>query len=95
MGTGEVLQVYVKDMESAYAAPNAKLCAFQRFFLSGGESGTLEIKLDREAFTVVNNEGERVTEGRRFQVSVGLGQPDERTRELTGKECITFIVERR
>ena len=95
VGTGEVLQVYVKDMESAYAAPNAKLCAFQRFFLSGGESGTLEIKLDREAFTVVNNEGERVTEGRRFQVSVGLGQPDERTRELTGKECITFIVERR
>lgn len=95
VGTGEVLQVYVKDMESAYATPNAKLCAFQRFFLSGGESSTLEIKLDREAFTVVNEEGERVEDGRRFQVSVGLGQPDERTRELTGKECITFIVERR
>ncbi len=94
VSTGEVVQVYVKDLDSTYGTPNARLGAFQRVFLSGGESRDLEIKLDREAFTVVNEEGERMTDGRRFLISIGLGQPDERTRELTGKECIEFIVER-
>lgn len=92
VATGEVLQVYIKALDCADAATNGKLCAFRRISLAGGEEKQVELKLDRDAFTVVNESGERMEAAGRFQVSVGLGQPDERTRELTGRECITFVI---
>ncbi len=93
--TGEVLQAYVKALDSEYAAPNAKLCAFQRIFLSGGERKQVQLRLGKVAFTVGNGEGEWVIDGIRFLLSVGLGQPDERTRELTGRECVSFVAEKK
>lgn len=90
--TGEVVQVYIKDLDSVYAAPNAKLCAFSRVFVPGGGSKEVELELDGDAFTVVNEKGEKVQDGHRFLVSVGLGQPDERTRELTGSSGIAFTI---
>lgn len=90
--TGEVIQVYIRDLDSAYAPVNGKLCAFERVFLKGGESRDVEIRLDKDAFTVVDENGDKKTGGSRFRIGVGLGQPDERTRELTGKENIVFTV---
>ena len=93
IATGEVIQVYIKDMESVHATPNGKLCAFHRVFLAGGESEEVNIAIGRDAFTVVNEKGEKLVDGSRFLVSVGLGQPDARTQELTGKACILFVVQ--
>lgn len=93
--TGEVVQVYVKAAESAHATPNGKLCAFSRVFLNGGETKEVELKIGADAFTVVNEEGERLVDGSLFQFSAGLGQPDARTRELTGKEWVAFTVKRK
>ena len=95
MATGEVVQAYVEALESDYAAPNGKLCAFGRVFLNGEETGETELIIGNDAFTVVNEEGERIVDGGKFRVSIGLGQPDERTRELTGKDCIVFTVDRK
>ncbi|MCI8798437.1 MAG: glycoside hydrolase family 3 protein [Lachnospiraceae bacterium] len=93
--TGEVVQIYVKASESAHATPNGKLCAFSRVFLNGAETKEVELKIGTDAFTVVNEEGERLVDGRRFLFSAGLGQPDERTRELTGRECVAFTLQRK
>ena len=93
--TGEVVQIYVKALESANATPGGKLCAFSRVFLNGGETKEVELKIGTEAFTVVNEEGERLVDGSLFQFSAGLGQPDARTRELTGKEWVAFTVKRK
>lgn len=90
--TGEVVQVYIKDLDSPHAPAHPKLCAFSRIFLTASESGEVSLELDKDAFTVVNEEGEKAEEGHRFLVSVGLGQPDERTRELTGKSSIVFTI---
>jgi len=90
--TNEVVQVYIRALDSPYAAPAAKLCGFQRVFLKAGGEKKLSVSMDRDAFTVVNDRGERVSGGSRFELSLGFGQPDERTRELTGKECIRFIL---
>lgn len=84
--------MYVKNLDSVYDAPNAKLCGFSRVFLPGGGSAETTVKIPREAFEVVTDAGERVQDGHRFRISVGLGQPDERTRELSGRECISFTV---
>lgn len=87
----EVVQVYVKA-DSANAAPNGKLCGFARVALKPGESRTVEIPLDKDAFTVINDKGEKLVDSSSFTVSVGFGQPDERTRILTGQECIQFTI---
>ena len=90
--TGEVVQVYIRAEDAPDATPAAKLCGFARTQVKAGGEASVTIPVDAEAFTVVNQEGERLVEGKTFTISVGLGQPDARTRALTGKECITFIV---
>ncbi|MDE6673723.1 MAG: fibronectin type III-like domain-contianing protein, partial [Acetatifactor sp.] len=92
MATGEVVQVYIKAQEAPDATPAAKLCGFARTRVEAGGEASVTIPIGAEAFTVVNEEGERLVEGRTFTVSVGLGQPDARTKALTGKDCITFTV---
>ncbi len=87
----EVLQVYIKA-DSSNAVPNGKLCGFARVSLKSGESRCVKIPLDRDAFTVINDKGEKLIDSSSFAVSVGFGQPDERTKALTGKECTEFTV---
>ncbi len=91
-GTGEVVQVYIRAEDAPDATPAAKLCGFARTWVPAGGEASVTVPIGAEAFTVVNEEGERLVEGKTFTVSVGLGQPDARTRALTGKDCITFIV---
>ena len=88
----EVVQVYVKA-DSANATPNGKLCGFARVALAPGESKKVAVPVDKDAFTVINDQGEKLTDSSSFAVSVGFGQPDERTKELTGKECLGFTVQ--
>lgn len=88
----EVVQVYIRDEDSAHATPAPKLCGFARVSLQPGETKQVQIPVDRDAFTVVNDEGERLVDGTHFTVSAGFGQPDARTRELTGKEGISMRI---
>lgn len=88
----EVAQVYIRDEDSAHATPAPRLCGFARVSLQPGETKQVRIPVDRDAFTVVNDEGERLVDGTHFTVSTGFGQPDARTRELTGKECISVKI---
>lgn len=88
----EVVQVYVKAVESADATPNAKLAGFKRVSVKAGETVTVEIPMDKDALTVINDNGEKVSGGAKYAVSVGFGQPDARTKALTGKECVEFTI---
>lgn len=92
MVTGEVVQIYIKAEEAQDATPAAKLCGFARTQVEAGGEASVTVPVSAEAFTVVNEDGERLVEGKTFTVSVGLGQPDARTRALTGRECITFTI---
>ena len=62
MATDDVVQVYVKDLDSEFAPTNPCLCGFKRIHLDVNEEKTFEIELNKNAYTVINNEGER-TEG--------------------------------
>ncbi len=88
MGTDEVLQVYVKNGDSPDAIPNPALCAFARISLNPGEEKEIHIPVSEKAFTVVKEDGSRVSEGNLFDIYVGLNQPDERSVALTGKRPI-------
>ena len=88
----EVVQVYIKALDSMDATPNERLCGFARVSVKAGGQAEVKVPLDRDALTVINDEGEKVSGGSRYAVSVGFGQPDTRTEELTGKKCRKMIL---
>lgn len=90
--TDEVIQLYIKDLESADAPTNPILCGFRRVHLAAGESKTLEIPLDSMAFTVVNQKGQRISGSGHWKLYAHIGQPDARTEELTGKIAISIAL---
>lgn len=75
----EVVQVYVSHKNAPVTVPLRSLKAFKRIHLQAGEAQTLNFTLPAEAFSVINNENDRVILPGEFEISVGGGQPDEKT----------------
>lgn len=88
----EVVQVYIKALDSTDATPNERLCGFARVSVKTGGQAVVQVPVDRDALTVINDEGEKVSGGSRYAVSVGFGQSDARTEELTGKKCRKMVL---
>ena len=88
----EVVQVYIRALDSADATPHGKLCGFARVSVKSGERVEISVPMDKDALTVINEEGEKVSGGSRYAVSVGFGQPDQRTEELSGKKTVNFTL---
>ena len=84
--TEEVVQLYIKDLESPLAVRNHSLCGFKRVFLEPGEKKTLSFTVANRAMTVVDEAGERHIDSRNFKIFAGISQPDDRSRALTGKK---------
>ena len=47
-----------------------------------------------KAFTVVDENGKRVEDGRKYEIFAGCSQPDERSIELTGTAPVKIIWEK-
>lgn len=58
--TDDVILVYVKDTKSKFAPTNPCLQGFKRVHLKANEENTFEIELSKNAFSVINDEGERI-----------------------------------
>ena len=93
--SGDVLQVYVDCPDSEYAPANPRLCGFKRVFLPAGAKETVEIQLDPNTLTVVNEEGRRVSGGSHYVFYTGTSQPDARSIRLTGKKPVEICYERK
>ena len=87
----EVLQVYVR-VDSPDEVPNHHLAAFLRVQLAAGSRREISVPVDRAAFSVVNDWGERVFDAAGATLYVGFGQPDARTAVLTGKHGVTLSL---
>ncbi|MCI9341931.1 MAG: glycoside hydrolase family 3 protein [Lachnospiraceae bacterium] len=83
--TDDVVQLYIKNTVSGYAVKNPALCAFRRVHVKAGESVEAILTIAGRAFTVVNDKGERIMDGNKFDLYAGTSQPDGRSMELTGK----------
>ena len=91
--TEDVVEVYIKNLESAYAVKNHSLCGFARVELEPGEEKKIEISIPESAFMVIDDSGEKRRDGNRFRLSVGTSQPDERSFELTGIHPVEVEIE--
>lgn len=94
MAGEEIVEVYIKDLESPNAVLNASLCAFKRVHLKPGETKRVELPIREKSFMAVDENGEYKLEGTRFQIYVGGSQPDKRSRELLRQEPIALYLKR-
>lgn len=90
--TDEVIQIYLKDMQSPLAVKNAQLCAFARVTVQAGETGSVVLRIAPEAFQVVDEEGGRLVDSDLFTLYAGTSQPDARSAALTGKQPVELSV---
>ncbi len=72
----EVVQLYVRDLVASTARPRKQLRAFRRVHIQPGETVTVQLKLDRSAFEVVNPAMKRVVEPGEFEIQVGASSDD-------------------
>ena len=84
----DVVEVYIKDLESSFAVPNFNLCSFKAVDLEAGEEKEIKLTIDKLAFTVVDEEGQRFIDSKKFKVFVGTNAPNTRSCQLTGKKPI-------
>jgi len=82
--TEDVLQIYVRDMQSQHEVPRCRLCAFKRISLRAGEAAEISLEPDRKAFTVVNDEGERIDGSGSYRLWAGFCSPGELGEKLCG-----------
>lgn len=87
--TEEVVQCYIKNINSKYAVLNHSLASFNRVTLEKGERKIVKLEVDKTSLEVVNDEGKRILDGKEFILYVGVSQPDQRSLELTGVEVLS------
>ena len=90
--TKDVIQAYIKP-DSNHAPLHPRLCAFTKELFLPGETKTIILPIPIDAFTVVNDKGERIPGGTSFELHIGTGQPDSRTAELSGHKSFSFTIE--
>jgi len=91
--TEDVVQLYIKDNKSAHAVRNHRLCGFQRVKLEAGESVTVKIAIDKTAFDVVDDEGNRFVDSDSFTLYAGICQPDELSQKLSGTRAVSVEIQ--
>ena len=88
----EGVQLYVKDLEASTRVPNWQLRGVENVCLEAGETKKVALELSARDFALITEAGECVVEPGAFRIAIGGQQPDERSRELTGKSVDCFEV---
>ncbi len=79
----EKIQVYVSPLSPSVETPRWELKAFKAVYLKKGEKTGISIDLPLNAFTLVNENGERFIERGAFRIYAGGSQPGKRSCALT------------
>ena len=78
----EVVQLYIRDLVASTARPRKQLCAFKRVHIPAGETVTVELPLQPEAFSLVNPRMRRVIEPGQFELQAGASSEDIRLTQI-------------
>lgn len=71
--------------------PRYSLCGFERLSLEPGESKTVTFEISRRSLETVLEDGRRAVLKGSYIIHAGTGQPDERTKELFGRNVTLSI----
>ncbi len=91
----EVVQLYLKDVETSVVAPKWQLRGVKKINLLPNEQIEVSFNLLPEDMMLINNEGESVLEAGSFEIYVGGSQPDTRSTALTNSNVLkaSFVLE--
>lgn len=91
---GEVVQLYVRDVEASVGVPHFNLRGFARIELTPGQDEVVSFVLSPRDLSLIDEQGRRKLEPGRFAIYVGGSQPDARSRELLGRapSCVELEV---
>jgi beta-glucosidase len=90
MKARDTVQVYIKAERPD--TPNAQLKAFIKVELEASQTKNISMNLRPEAFSLSDDEGRRWIEPGTYSIYVGDSQPDDRSKELTGKTPVKICV---
>ena len=90
--TGDVVQIYAKAIEDRNEVRNIKLVGFKRICLDAGETKDVVLNISSDALKVITEDGSKVIPEGKIAIYAGLGQPDERTAELTGTKAAEILI---
>lgn len=79
----EVVQIYVNDVVSSVMTAVKNLAGFERVRLAPGETRTVEIKLDDEAFSLVLPDETTIIEPGEFEIMAGHSSKEEDLIKIT------------
>jgi len=91
----EVVQLYVRDIETSVPAPLWSLRGFRRVSLAAGASTTVEFTIDTDMLQLYDDHGRPFLEAGEFEVQIGGASPGKRARELGAAAPVTarFVLE--
>ncbi len=76
LGGDEVVQVYISNLDAKVSVPIRSLKGFQRVNIESGETKSVSFKIPPTAFSIIDENNQRVIRPGKFEISVGGGQPD-------------------
>lgn len=68
----EIIQVYIKDINSIYASFTPVLGAFKAIELNGQEETTIEIDICPEAFMIIDEKGDCYRDSNEFEIYISV-----------------------
>lgn len=83
----EVVQLYVSHQDAPVRVPLKSLKGFKRIEVDKGETKSVEFVLPPDAFSLINEQGQKEVIPGTFQISVGGGQPGAR-----GSNAVTTTI---
>jgi beta-glucosidase len=72
---GEVVQLYLTDVDATAPVPIRSLAGMQRIFLQPGEKKRIDFTLTSRQLSLINTQNQRVVEPGLFEISLGGKQP--------------------
>jgi beta-glucosidase len=89
----EVVQFYLKALDSKLPAPLNQLIGFQRVHLAPGESQTVTITVKPEMLMLFDENGQQVFQPGKFRITAGSCSPGERGLSLGAAQPVSLEVE--
>jgi beta-glucosidase len=91
--SSEVVQFYLSDLQASTVVPLHHLVGFERVFLKGGESRTLQFTVTPEMMSFYNEDGKLALEPGEFRLEVGGCSPGQRGQDLGAPVPVTARFE--
>ena len=88
----EVIQIYIKDLDTPFAVPNWSLCAFGRVSVKRGGTKEVILSVSYKALQSVDENGRTAVTGNHFKLYIGTNQPDARSVVLTGRKPVELNI---